>query len=208
MVTSDNLIKFYDNARNLVLTEGFGPERDWQQSCDPTSYSETVFLREAAWVILCSGFREAYVRTIFDSYSLAFCDWESAGEIVNAGAVCVDVACQVFGNKRKAQAIFNIAETVAELGFTEVQKLVSDNPTKYLEKLPMLGSITAKHLAKNLGFPIAKDDRHLVRIAAEQGYGCVNALCLQISDLVGESVQVVDITLWRYGVLRTGNHKS
>lgn len=205
MVAHKKLSDFYTHARQIVLSAGYSWERDWQGQAEGGDYDEAVFLREAAWVILCSGFRESHVRKIFDFYSLAFCDWESASEIVSAGDLCVRLACDVFGNHRKAKAIFEIAILIHTVGFDEVKAQIDRHPLAYIQRLPMLGPITAKHLAKNLGYPIAKNDRHLVRLAEEQGYLCVDTFCAEISGMVGESVPVVDVTLWRYGVLRSQN---
>ncbi|WP_156432056.1 hypothetical protein [Kordiimonas lipolytica] len=208
MIAHNSLTDFYAHARQIVLSAGYSWERDWQCQIEDGGYDETAFLREAAWVILCSGFKEAHIRKIFDCYSLAFCDWESAAEIVDAGNTCIGLACEVFRNRRKAEAIFEIAKKVDVTGFSAVRAEIDRAPLVYIEKLPMLGPITAKHLAKNLGYPIAKNDRHLVRLAEEQGFRCVDAFCEALSSMVGESIPVVDITLWRYGVLRSQNTSS
>jgi len=42
---------------------------------------------------------------------------------------------------------------------------VLDEPHAFLMSLPYVGAVTWRHLAKNLGLPVAKADRHLVRLA-------------------------------------------
>jgi thermostable 8-oxoguanine DNA glycosylase len=64
--------------------------------------------------------------------------------------------------------------------------------------LPYIGSITAVHLAKNLGFNVAKPDRHLVRLSRQFGYICAADLCSDIAKDTGEQVKVIDLALWRY----------
>ena len=63
------------------------------------------------------------------------------------------------------------------------------------------GPITSVHLSKNIGLPLAKPDRHLVRLANDFGYESAEELCEQISSLVGDSVAVVDVVLWRYATI-------
>jgi hypothetical protein len=64
--------------------------------------------------------------------------------------------------------------------------------------LPYVGPVTWRHLAKNLGAPVAKTDRHLVRLAA--GRPSVDVMCDEIGRWLGEPVAVVDIVLWRWSV--------
>jgi len=56
-------------------------------------------------------------------------------------------------------------------------------------------------LAKNLGFRVAKPDRHLRRIAGTLGFPSVDALCDSIAAHVGDSQAVVDLVFWRYATL-------
>ncbi len=58
-------------------------------------------------------------------------------------------------------------------------------------------AVTWRHLAKNLGMPVAKADRRLVRLAAAAGRDCVDVLCEEISAWLGEPVAVVDVVLWQ-----------
>ena len=61
--------------------------------------------------------------------------------------------------------------------------------------------MTAYHLAKNIGLPVAKPNRHLIRIAQMEKYSDVQTLCGDISKLSGDSIPVVDIVLWRYATI-------
>ncbi|HVY23721.1 MAG TPA: hypothetical protein VG962_10250 [Steroidobacteraceae bacterium] len=53
-------------------------------------------------------------------------------------------------------------------------------------------------MAKNLGFDIAKSDRHLVRLKDALGFNTVDEMCLSIARFSGDAVRVVDVVLWRY----------
>lgn len=188
----------YDIAKKAVLRLGFGGELAWQKSLDILTVTESDFLREAAWVVLCSGFRESIVRRTFPQFSLCFLEWESAQLIVDYKDHCRAAALSCFANSRKVDAIIRIAYEIAMDGFASFRASVLANPVDSLQRLPQIGTVTARHLAKNLGVAIAKPDRHLERLASLAGYPTVDALCQDIAELSGDSVQVVDVVLWRY----------
>lgn len=193
----------YLTARAFVVAEGYGSEIDWQRSQIESSFNESDLLREAAWVILCSGFRESVVRQKFNHISLCFCDWHSAEEILSNSPTCQNAALRVFGSKRKMAFITSVCWAVANAGFENLKVQIAGAPYRELQKFPGVGPITAKHLAKNLGFACAKQDRHLIRVANHMGYSGVDELCRTISDVCGDPVSVVDIVLWRYCTLKS-----
>lgn len=100
---------FYIDAKKWLIDSGLGSEIEWQESRDPTSFSESNFLAEAAWVVYNSGFREAIVRRNFDFISLCFFEWASAQEIVDAGSLCVEAAMLAIANRRKHEAVLEVA---------------------------------------------------------------------------------------------------
>jgi endonuclease III len=177
-------------------------EVEWLRTAQLALFDESDFLRESAWVILCSGFREAVVRRRFDFISLAFCDWESAESIVKAADACTAAAGSSFGNSRKLEAIVSIARIVQACGFEKLKSRILEEPVTELRKLPYIGPVTAWHLAKNLGADVAKPDRHMARLARALGYASVHVLCADLASVSGETVRVVDVMLWRYLVDR------
>jgi len=195
------LRQIYSLAIDLVRIEGFEWERAWQQQVDSSAFNESDLLREAAWVILSSGFKEAIVRRLFGHISLCFCDWESAREIADRKPKCVASALDVFGNERKILAIAAMAEEIHQVGFARVQREITESPYSRLKQFCMIGEITACHLAKNLGFPFAKNDRHLKRLSHALGIKDAETLCNEIAGIVGDRPHVVDVTLWRAMVI-------
>jgi hypothetical protein len=173
-------------------------ELEWQRNVSFNAFTETDFLREAAWVVLCSGFRESIVRSVFDYISLCFCDWESADAIVSIAPICKIAALASFKNHAKLDAIVRIASNVESAGFSSFKLAVLDDPIKSLQELPFIGPITSLHLAKNLGLDVAKPDRHLVRVASRLGFASAHDVCLAISKSIDEPLKVVDLVLWRY----------
>jgi hypothetical protein len=149
-------------------------------------------------VILCTGFREAIVRQVFDHVSLSFCDWESSEAIIASIPVCRSAAMASFRNGRKLDAIVMIARQIDQVGFESLKSRILKDPVLELSALPHIGPVTAWHLAKNLGFDAAKPDRHLVRLCNRLGFADVHELCGAIAAVTGQTVGVVDIVLWRY----------
>jgi hypothetical protein len=192
-------MKIFSKASAYCVAANLTAELEWQRDRSFDDFTETDLLKETAWVILCSGFRESTIRKLFDYISLSFCDWESAASISNCSPACLLAANAVFGNKRKLDAIAAVAKRIDSVGFAKIKELILANPITELQKFSFIGPITAWHLAKNLGLPIAKPDRHLIKLANRVGYGQdVQKLCLSIADATGETVGVVDLILWRY----------
>lgn len=196
-----SMLNLYRTAELEVRAAGYGPEIKWQKSLEFGEFSESDFMREAAWVILCSGFKETSVRKRFDYISLCFCDWECAREIKQNRHTCIATALSGFRHVRKLNAIAEIADIICERGFSTLKRQIQKEPIQRLQELPYIGPITSWHLAKNLGLNVAKNDRHLSRIAGRCGYSDAHSLCEDISMITGESASVVDIVLWRFATM-------
>lgn len=194
---STDLFAYYETAKTWIERSDFSGEIHWQAELQPADFSESDFLREYAWVVLNSGFREAVIRKYFDYISLCYCDWSSAKEIFELGDVCSNAAARAFGNIKKLRAITRTAGVLDQIGFANFKdSLIAD--FDFCQSLPFIGPITARHLAKNLGFDVAKPDRHLARLAMQFGYCSVHDMCLAISERTGDRLSVADIVLWRF----------
>ena len=196
------LASLYLTAKERVIDAGFANEIDWQEDVSLDDLNESAFLREWAWVVLSSGFRETVLRRRFADISSAFLHWASAELIISHRETCQRKALVVFRNERKISAILKIVEQVANTGIEAIRRNILDRGTEFLKELPFIGPITACHLAKNLGVPIVKPDRHLMRIATRTGYGSPDRMCRIISEYVGDTLGVIDVVLWRYATLR------
>jgi len=199
--SAPDLLSHYSFAKERVLAGGYEAELTWVQKLDEKSFSETDLIREAAWVILCSGFRESVVRAKFSYISLCFCDWESADLIASNKEACVNLAEKAFKYRRKLDAIAAIATEVASCGFAQIRLEIYRDPQGRLIRFPFIGPITSYHLAKNLGFQFAKDDRHLQRLVKLFGYPDAQVLCAAIALETGDSIATVDTVLWRNAAL-------
>jgi hypothetical protein len=187
----------YEQAK-LFAEAHFGKEITWQRNVSFAKVTESEFLREAAWVIFCSGFRERTLRARFGYLSLCFCDWESAVAITEKATACRTTALAGFNHVGKVEAVIQIARRVASIGFVETKHEILLQPIRTLRTLPYIGPVTVYHLAKNLGLPVAKPDRHLQRLATAVEYSDVHMLCADIAALTGDPIHVVDLILWRF----------
>lgn len=191
----------YNTLKQNLVAIGYGGEIEWQSKLRSDDFTESDLLRETAWVILCSGFREEVVRRHFDFISLCFCDWESADVIISCGEVCLRTASARFNNRKKLQSILQVAGMVSSAGFGSMKAQIAADPIEQLQKFRHVGPVTAFHLAKNLGFLVAKNDRHLERVAKFYGFSDAHELCHHVAVESGDSVSVVDIVLWRMSAL-------
>lgn len=198
--TPEPLLSTYIQARTVILSRGFAEEIEWQASRAAGDFTESDLLRETAWVILCSGFRESVVRRIFNYISLCFCDWDSAACIVEHAPTCRSTALARFNNPRKIDAIIDVAGEVHSTGFGRMREQMLLDPLNTLMRFPFIGPATSIHLAKNLGWPFAKPDRHMLRLARHLGFADPQTLCESLAQSTGDPVSVIDIILWRYAV--------
>jgi len=164
------IAKGYYIAKSTLIKEGYAAEVDWQYEVSLRDLDESTFLREAAWVILSSGMRETVIRQKFSDISEAFFDWASAGRIVEHADLCTARAADHFRHQAKLAAIVTVAAHVSQQGFSRVVENVRNNGIEYLQQLPYMGPATSCHLAKNIGLPLSKPDRHLLRLANKLGY--------------------------------------
>lgn len=193
-------IGFYDYAKAVVIASGYGPEIEWQAGKIFESVTEEEFLSQLAWVILASGMKEAVVRAKYPGVESSFFSWD-VSEILAHGNACCTEALASFGHRGKIHAILEGVEKVDREGWHHLKRRVSHHPISVLQEFKFIGPITSFHLAKNMGLPVAKPDRHLVRIATAVGYSDVQRFCRDLSGESGDSVPVVDIVLWRYATI-------
>ena len=198
---AERLVGSYIEVKGFVLERGFEAELDWQESVHEMNFSETDLLREGAWVILSSGMNERVIRNKFSALTQAFHHWSRAEKIILNRESCRRRALKLFRHQRKIDAILDLADRIYLHGFDGIRKRIIEEGAAYLKSFEYIGPVTCFHLAKNLGIPVAKPDRHLSRIASLSGFSSVQDLCVEVSNLTGDSVSVVDLVLWRFATL-------
>jgi len=200
-MTKSEILQKYYFAKKIVIEEGYLKEILWQDSINFDTVSESDFLRELSWVILTSGMKTKVVENCFQNISKCFFNWKSSMQILLNKEKCIEEALCFFNNPRKIIAIIDAAQKIIQEGFTHIKTEIIQNPLIKLQEFAYIGPITAYHLAKNIGIPVAKPDRHLVRIANNEGYDDVQELCSDLSKLSGDSIPIIDIIFWRYATI-------
>ena len=190
------IVAGYLRAKLLVIEAGYGGDVDWADGLQDVEPDDAYVVREAAWVILNSGFRYAVAQTLWPRLSAAFCDWKL--EAIDGD--CVAPALEVLNHPGKIDAMLSIAQLVQRDGSAAIVADAQEPPT--LRRLPFIGTITCWHLAKVLGVDCVKPDVHLQRAADAAGEASALALCEAIRDATGDRLTVVDSVLWRYGEQR------
>ncbi len=194
------LARAYLLAKQRVIASGYEDEIGWQETVTLDDVTASTFMREAAWVVLCAGMREAVVRARFKELGRAFAQWDP-GQIAQNGGRCRRLARKIFNHSAKLKAIVGIAVEVENVGVERMIHSIQNQGPVYLTRLPYIGPVTCFHLAKNLGCPVAKPDRHLERMAAALGYQGASRLCSAISTVLDEPIQVVDLVMWRFATI-------
>lgn len=196
---SEHLARAYLAAKRDVIDQGYVDEVAWQLRAGAEPMNESLFVREAAWVVLSAGMRESVVRQVFPALDQACGRFDPHWLTQHRSQARAD-SLAVFRHERKIDAILDIADTAASLGTDGLCAALAD-PQAFLTSLPYVGPVTWRHLAKNLGAPVAKPDRHLLRFARAAGWQSVDEMCEEISSWLGDPVPVVDVVLWRWSVL-------
>lgn len=189
--------KSYFYTKIYLSNAGCSPEFEWQRNASFASLCPASFLREYSWVVLNSGMRESVIRNIFPRISDIFMDWKDL-EVIPANRDAIKAKClKLFGNEKKVDSIISTSELIHRSGWKDFSDNITRNGVEFLTKLPFIGDVTAFHLAKNIGFPCCKADRHLVRAAYRFGFESPSELCHYISEVTSEPIPVVDLVIWR-----------
>ena len=201
MNRKDRALLVFLEALEFVEARGFSTEVDWGRARRVDDVDAVVFLEETAWVVLSSGMRESVVRRVFPRIRSAFLDFELARIVAEDPSALVREARRWFNHPRKLSGILEAAEWIAADGVGAILDFVESDGPEVLCRIPFVGPATCFHLARNVGIPVSKPDRHLVRIAGALGFGTPHELCESVAKRTGETPGVVDLVLWRFATL-------
>ena len=74
-MNTDTLIKHYLKAKQMVIDAGYLWEIEHVDSLKTYNLTESIFLREMIWVILCSGFRVSVIENKWKDFERVFYKW-------------------------------------------------------------------------------------------------------------------------------------
>jgi hypothetical protein len=147
--STDELVRSYQTAKKVVVDGGFPHEIAWQATVGTGGLTPAAVLREAAWVVLSSGMQESVVRALFGRLAQAVHDPDPTALAADRTAARA-AALTVFGHVGKIDAILGIAVTADRLGEDGLRQALQGDPQPFLCSLPYVGTVTWRHLAKNL----------------------------------------------------------
>jgi len=192
------------------VRENYPDDLEWskhQVEIEPLKeVDKTTFLREYAYVIYCSGFRQSVVEKHWPALYQAYHEFNPT-LISQSRGQTRENALSYIGNKRKVESVLNTAEQLKDMkGETWIsyKQQIKDSAPDFelLEDLPFIGPKTKFHLARNMGFNVAKPDRHLERIAVAYNM-TTSSMCKYLSEkseeLTGKhyDIHTVDSIFWR-----------
>lgn len=194
-----DIVAFYLEAHGEVVGAGYESELAWLDRVVHASVSEQQFLEEAAWVILSAGFRYSVIASRFPAIRTAFSGFASAELLVTERERHERDALKIFGNRRKISAISQAGHIVYDSRFANIIR-AARHDFRSLTVFPQIGPAAAAHLARNIGLPVAKPDRHLMRLATQAKME-VEEMASRLARITGDPVGLVDGVLWRHAVL-------
>jgi hypothetical protein len=194
-------LRYYYTAKDAVVSSGYAHEIYWQDIVSPEKIDVKSFFSEYAWVVLSSGMRETVIKNKFTELTGVFENWENPSVITMNRNKYFKKALKVFNHEKKIDALLWMADRLTKTQLEEEVSCIKERGVEYLYDYPFLGPATSLHFAKNIGFIVAKPDRHLLRISSFLGYSSPEVLCKKISDVIGEKESIIDLILWRYATL-------
>jgi hypothetical protein len=197
---SPGLLEAYRQARQRVVDAGYQNDLDWHLTRSLDAVTESSLFCAAAIAIINSGSRGSGVDRVWPAFTKAFRDWDPRAVVENEDE-CRAYALAAFRSTRKVTAVIAVARRIVDEGLDEILRRLRNEGIPYLQTFPMLGPVTSLHMAKNIGMPVAKPDRHLNRLAMATGMPTAQDLCTAIADDTTDTIPVVDYVLWRYATL-------
>jgi hypothetical protein len=150
----NDVVAFYLEAHEEVVRAGFEEELVWLDTLPDVGVTNQTFLLETAWVILSSGFRATVVAERFPGVCDAFGNFTDLDWIMRSQRQCEWRALAEFGHRQKVAAIGAATRVVWELGAATLVEGAREDVLS-LTKIPFIGRVTARHLARNLGIDTA-----------------------------------------------------
>ena len=172
----NKILKLYESVEPKVLADPEGIEQaSWAKKLSPCT-DMVSFIREAIWVIMCSGISYKAARSMQEKYYKT--------------GVCK--------HPHKAKAIHEWSK-YGDLWWSEYCTHPTDKARiRFLRKLPYMGGKALVYqLAKNLGITgYCKPDVHLIRLASLYGYSDPQTMCEYIAKTRNKTIAYIDTILW------------
>lgn len=169
----------------------------WARSVGPHTWQEMTsseFVRHYCFVVYASGMKYQTISDLFPGLRKAYKNFDLAKlRKMNS----TKEPMKIFALERKARNFLDGVHLIADEGFERFKERVEKRGMDALERLPGIGPMTKKHLAKNVGLAdVAKDDRWLMKAAKTSGWYYAEDMVDFLSKHTGETRHVVDVAIW------------
>ncbi len=192
------LLQRYLFCRQAVIDAGYGSDIDYYTTRTLDTIGQDEFLMELGWVILNSGMANRVCERLWPRLRAVFLEFSDLPALQAQRPAIRAAALAILNYPAKIDAILAAADRVQRESWGAIKQEIQRDGITALRRFHYIGPVLCHHLGKNLGLPVAKPDRHLVRIASAAGYGTdVQRLCQNLAAGSGDPVSVVDYVLWR-----------
>jgi hypothetical protein len=192
------LLERYLFCRQAVIDAGYSRDIDYYTTRTLDTIQQAEFLLELGWVVLNSGMRNTVCQRLWPRLRAVFLEFSDLPALQAQCPAIRAAALAILNHPGKIDAILAAADRVQHESWATVKREIQRHGITVLRRFQYIGPVLCHHLGKNLGLPVAKPDRHLVRIATAAGYGTdVQRLCQDLAADSGDPVSVVDYVLWR-----------
>lgn len=181
--------EFFSKAQEHIRKIGY--DTKWVHEVSPDCIAVQEFFVEYIWVVYACNFKVAYLERLWDPLRQAYGSYETLD------MSRMQTVLNIINNKAKWKAVYRTAIKMQFLGWDEFKKAYL-NSIDSLTWLDFIGPVTKFHLARNLGFDVAKPDRWMCRMAEKLGWENVASMCDYLAKKHGLKVKEVDIILWKY----------
>lgn len=171
-------LRRFHRIEALLRQVGYGPIIEWSENISEPIHAEE-FAREAAFVIVGSGFRNSVAAPILERCMVALTAGRSAAT--------------EFGHEGKSRAI-DFIWTEREVLFAAYKR--EEDKIDFLRTMPWIGPVLVWHLAKNLGGDYAKPDVHMERLA-RRDKTTTHKMCARLAKEANYRVATCDTIIWK-----------
>ncbi len=185
----EGLNDYFRQSVEYVRKIGF--DTKWVRTIDPDVIKPQVFFKEYIWVVYACNFEVAILEQRRKNLYQAYGHYRILKEDKK------DAVLAVIHNIPKWNAVLDTARKMQLLGWHDFKDAYLSSINS-MTALKFIKDVIKFHLARNLGFDVAKPDRWMTRIADYFDYDSVKQMCQYLSEKYGLPVKEVDLILWKY----------
>ncbi len=183
------LNEYFEEAVEYVRKIGF--KTSWVRKVSPNAISPQHFFKEYVWVVYACNFEvdilEQHRNALYRAY----------GNYRVLDVTRKDAVLAIIHNIPKWNAVLETARKMQYISWRDFKEAYLSSIDS-MTALKFIKDVTKFHLARNLGFDVAKPDRWMKRIAQRFECESVKQMCQYLSKKHNLQVKEIDLILWKY----------